>query len=143
MKSRYRLLSRCYKWLHRRRSLVYVSHEFDRGVAEEHGWCGLRGPEQWHHLRVERAAWHEALDLQRWGHSRPVALLCGDGLRRNTHSTRWGQSGSTAIFKPYGQPAHRLPLDTTISLVEHSPVSALSGGPADNPFALEHGLIYN
>jgi len=59
-----------------------------------------------------------------------------------THSTRWGQSGSTAIFKPYGQPAHRLPLDTTISLVEHSPVSALSGGPADNPFVLEHGLIY-
>src|SRR6266446_853203 len=59
-----------------------------------------------------------------------------------THSTRWGQSGYTAIFKPHGWPAHRLPLDTMIPLVEHSPAPALSGGPADNPFVLDHGLIY-
>ena len=59
-----------------------------------------------------------------------------------THSTRWGQSGYSAIFKPHGWPAHRLPLDTMIPLVEHSPAPALSGGPADNPFVLDHGLIY-
>jgi outer membrane protein assembly factor BamB len=59
-----------------------------------------------------------------------------------THSTRWGQSGYTAIFKPHGWPAHKLPLDTMIPLVEHFPATALSGGPADNPFVLDHGLIY-
>ncbi|HEX6483465.1 MAG TPA: PQQ-binding-like beta-propeller repeat protein [Ktedonobacteraceae bacterium] len=59
-----------------------------------------------------------------------------------THSPRWGQSGYTAIFKPHGWPAQRLPLATMIPLVEHSPAPALSGGPADNPFVLDHGLIY-
>jgi hypothetical protein len=59
-----------------------------------------------------------------------------------THSTRWGQSGYTAIFKSHGWPSHRLPLDTMIPLVEHAPAPALSGGPADNPFVLDHGLIY-
>ena len=78
-----------------------------------------------------------------------VEILSADGQTVHveafdaaTHSTRWGQSGSTAIFKLHGQPAPMLPLDTTIPLVEHLPASAFSGGPADNPFVLDHGLIF-
>ena len=39
----------------------------------------------------------------------------------------------------HDQPAQMLPLDVMIPDARHSPVSA---GPADNPFVLNHGLIY-
>ncbi len=40
------------------------------------------------------------------------------------------------------QPTDRSLLDTVIPDARHSPVSVLSGGPADNPCVLDHGVIY-
>jgi outer membrane protein assembly factor BamB len=65
-----------------------------------------------------------------------------EALDAATHLLRWGQSGPTSIFSPHGRPAQMLPLDVTIPLAQHSPFSAFSAGPADNPFVLNHGLIY-
>lgn len=65
-----------------------------------------------------------------------------EALDAATHSIRWSQGGSTAIFALPNQPASMLPLDMTFPLVKHSPVSAFSAGPSDNPFVLDHGRIY-
>ncbi len=65
-----------------------------------------------------------------------------EALDAATRSIRWGLNGPTAIFKPYDQPARMLPLDITIPDARHSPFSAFSAGPADNPFVFDRGLIY-
>src|SRR6266567_2258140 len=90
------LLSLRLQCQHWRRTLACVYHKLDPGHADDDGWRGLCRHDQWHHLRGERADWHQALEFQRRGHSRSVALLCGDGLRRNTQC-RWADSPRRGI----------------------------------------------
>lgn len=59
-----------------------------------------------------------------------------------THGFLWGQSGSSVAFEIRKQPTTIKGIGTMMPLVQHLPGSVFSGGPADNPFVLDGGLVY-
>ena len=65
-----------------------------------------------------------------------------EALDAATHRILWGQNNSNTVFGSREQPASLVSLDTAMPLVQRLPATAFSGGPADNPFVLDGGLIY-
>lgn len=65
-----------------------------------------------------------------------------EALDAATHRILWGLNNSGAVFVPREQFASQELPNMTMPLVQRLPTSAFSGGPADNPFVLDNGLIY-
>ena len=65
-----------------------------------------------------------------------------EALDAATHRIMWGQNNASAVSEPRTQAASLVARDITMPLMQRQPTSAFSGGPADNPFVFDHGLIY-
>lgn len=65
-----------------------------------------------------------------------------EALDAATHRLLWGQNSSSALFAQRENPVSPQSLDSRKPLVQTLPSTVFSAGPADNPFVLDHGLIY-